>query len=64
VPLVIGIDMETPMPMAGAPGKWRIRGRGYVATTHEGTGGEFRNFEVTVSIDHEGKVLGNELRIF
>jgi hypothetical protein len=64
VPLVIGIDMEAPMPMAGALGKWRVRGRGYVATTQEETGGEFRNFEVTVTIDREGKVLGTELRIF
>jgi hypothetical protein len=64
VPLDIGIDMETPMPMAGAQGKWRVRGRGYIATTHAETGGEFRNFEVTVTLDREGKVLGTELKIF
>jgi hypothetical protein len=64
LPLEIGIDMEMPMPMAGAQGKWRVRGRGYVATTHEETGGEFRNFEVIVTIDREGKVLGTELKVF
>ncbi|HUG11806.1 MAG TPA: hypothetical protein VMM36_12365 [Opitutaceae bacterium] len=64
VPLVTWIDMETPMPLAGAQGKWRVRGRGYVATTHAETGGEFRNFEVIVSLDREGKVLGTELKVF
>lgn len=64
VPLVIGIDIETPMPIAGSQVKWRVRGRGYVATSHAETGGEFRNFEVTVTLDREGKVLGTELKVF
>lgn len=64
VPLVIWIDMETPMPLAGAQGKWRVRGRGYVATSHAETGGEFRNFEVTVTLDGEGKILATELKVF
>jgi len=64
LPLVVGIDIETPMPMAGAEGRWRVRGRGYVATSHAETGGEFRNFEVTVTLDREGNVRDTGLKVF
>lgn len=63
VPLVTGVDMESPYPLTGLPGYWRVRGRGYVATYQEDKGGTFHDFEITVVLDAAGNVLRADIKL-
>lgn len=63
VPLVTGVDMQSPYPVMGLHGYWRVRGRGYVATYQEDKGGTFHDFEITVVLDDAGNVLRADIKI-
>ncbi|HUG10505.1 MAG TPA: hypothetical protein VMM36_05805 [Opitutaceae bacterium] len=63
VPLVTGVDMGNPYPLSGLKGYWRVRGRGYVATSQETKGGTFHDFEVTVILDSGGNILRADFKL-
>jgi hypothetical protein len=63
VPLVTGVDMGNPFPVSGLKGYWRVRGRGYVATSQETKGGTFHDFEITIILGSEGNILRTDFKL-
>ena len=63
VPLVTGVDMGDPYPVSGLRGYWRVRGRGYVATSQETRGGTFHDFEITIILGSDGNVLRADFKL-
>jgi hypothetical protein len=63
VPLVTGVDMSNPYPVSGLKGYWRVRGRGYVATSQETKGGTFHDFEITIILDSESNILRADFKL-